>query len=226
MPAVIGKTPSTGSPRATPSALVRWSIWCCSRSAWCGGQRHHAAPVRRDELVDRGLTGPQLVSHQTVRLGATLPRKVSTGEVVAIGTNDLSHLGRADGRVGALLGAIVVVRARRGNPAQDLGDAGPRRASSVPLLSPSPHPRAAAGAGPRTQRHLMERTLQHRQRHRRWSAECSAASAASRSSRPLRPESQTTRRAGVPCTVAVRPGRSGVPAGLCRRGRLGRGTPA
>jgi ABC-type multidrug transport system fused ATPase/permease subunit len=36
----------------------------------------------------------QLVGRQTVRLGGTLPRKVSTGEVVAIGTNDLSHLGQ------------------------------------------------------------------------------------------------------------------------------------
>ena len=35
----------------------------------------------------------QLVTRQTVRLGGTLPRKVSTGEVVAIGTSDLSHLG-------------------------------------------------------------------------------------------------------------------------------------
>ncbi len=36
----------------------------------------------------------QLVTRQTVRLGGTLPRKVSTGEVVAIGTSDLSHLGQ------------------------------------------------------------------------------------------------------------------------------------
>ena len=31
----------------------------------------------------------QLVGRQTVHLGGTLSRKVSTGEVVAIGTNDL-----------------------------------------------------------------------------------------------------------------------------------------
>ena len=40
----------------------------------------------------------QLVTRQTVHLGGTLPRKVSTGEVVAIGTSDLSHLGQRDGR--------------------------------------------------------------------------------------------------------------------------------
>ena len=36
----------------------------------------------------------QLVARQAVHLGGTLPRKVSTGEVVAIGTTDLSHLGQ------------------------------------------------------------------------------------------------------------------------------------
>ena len=36
----------------------------------------------------------QLVGRHAVHLGATLPRKVSTGEVVAIGTSDISHLGQ------------------------------------------------------------------------------------------------------------------------------------
>ncbi len=40
----------------------------------------------------------QLVGRQAVHLGGTLPRKVSTGEVVAIGTNDLSHIGQRHGR--------------------------------------------------------------------------------------------------------------------------------
>ena len=37
----------------------------------------------------------QLVARQATHLGATLPKRVATGEVVAIGTNDLSHLGNA-----------------------------------------------------------------------------------------------------------------------------------
>ena len=37
----------------------------------------------------------QLTGRQAVHLGGTLPRKVSTGEVVAIGTNDISHIGGA-----------------------------------------------------------------------------------------------------------------------------------
>ena len=37
----------------------------------------------------------QLVTRQAVRLGATLPKRVATGEVVAIGNNDLVHIGNA-----------------------------------------------------------------------------------------------------------------------------------
>ncbi|MGB0101368.1 MAG: ABC transporter ATP-binding protein, partial [Nocardioides sp.] len=49
----------------------------------------------------------QLVARQTTRLGGTLPRKVSTGEVVAIGTNDLSHLGQVMDVSARFAGAIV-----------------------------------------------------------------------------------------------------------------------
>ena len=49
----------------------------------------------------------QLVGRQTVHLGGTLPRKVSTGEVVAIGTSDLSHLGQVMDVTARFAGAIV-----------------------------------------------------------------------------------------------------------------------
>jgi ABC-type multidrug transport system fused ATPase/permease subunit len=42
-----------------------------------------------------------------VHLGATLPRKVSTGEVVAIGTSDISHLGQVMDASARFSGAIV-----------------------------------------------------------------------------------------------------------------------
>ena len=37
----------------------------------------------------------QVVSRHAVRLGATLPRRVSTGEVVSIGSSDLAHVGNS-----------------------------------------------------------------------------------------------------------------------------------
>lgn len=49
----------------------------------------------------------QLVARQTVHLGGTLPRKVSTGEVVAIGTSDLSHLGQVMDVSARFAGAVV-----------------------------------------------------------------------------------------------------------------------
>jgi ABC-type multidrug transport system fused ATPase/permease subunit len=49
----------------------------------------------------------QLVTRQAVHLGATLPKRVATGEVVAIGNNDLSHLGNAMEITGRAAGAVV-----------------------------------------------------------------------------------------------------------------------
>jgi ABC-type multidrug transport system fused ATPase/permease subunit len=49
----------------------------------------------------------QLVTRQAVDLGATLPKRVATGEVVAIGNNDLSHLGNALEITGRAAGAVV-----------------------------------------------------------------------------------------------------------------------
>ena len=42
-----------------------------------------------------------------MHLGGTLPRKVSTGEVVAIGTSDLSHIGQVMDVTARFAGAIV-----------------------------------------------------------------------------------------------------------------------
>lgn len=49
----------------------------------------------------------QLVTRQAVDLGATLSKRVATGEVVAIGNNDLSHLGNAMEITGRAAGAVV-----------------------------------------------------------------------------------------------------------------------
>jgi ABC-type multidrug transport system fused ATPase/permease subunit len=49
----------------------------------------------------------QLVARHSVHLGAALPRKVSTGEVVAIGTSDLSHIGQVMDVSARFSGAVV-----------------------------------------------------------------------------------------------------------------------
>ena len=49
----------------------------------------------------------QLVARQSVRLGGSLPRRTSTGEVVAIGTTDISHLGQVMDVSARFAGAVV-----------------------------------------------------------------------------------------------------------------------
>jgi ABC-type multidrug transport system fused ATPase/permease subunit len=49
----------------------------------------------------------QLTGRHAVHLGGTLPRKVSTGEVVAIGTHDISHIGGAMEISARFAGALV-----------------------------------------------------------------------------------------------------------------------
>ncbi len=49
----------------------------------------------------------QLVTRQATRLGASLPRQVPTGEVVAIGNNDLSHFGHAMDITARATGAVL-----------------------------------------------------------------------------------------------------------------------
>jgi ABC-type multidrug transport system fused ATPase/permease subunit len=49
----------------------------------------------------------QVITVHACRLGATLPRRVATGEVVAIGTSDIAHLGEAMDIIARAAGAAV-----------------------------------------------------------------------------------------------------------------------
>lgn len=70
-----------------------------------------AGIVRHRFAVTNWLTAAyrvvQLVTRQSVRLGSSLPRKVSTGEVAAIGTSDLSHIGQVMDVSARFAGAVV-----------------------------------------------------------------------------------------------------------------------
>ena len=125
----------------------------------------------------------QLVGRQSVHLGGALPRKVSTGEVVAIGTSDLSHLGQlmdvtarfAGAIVSFLLVSVILLQTSVtlglvvliGVPAPDAADR-----AAAPAAAAAQRPPAAPDGRP----------VQHRHRHRRRACGCCAASAASRSS--------------------------------------------
>ena len=107
LPAVLGMAIDRGVAARDQQQLVLWAgvmLAIGLLQAVTGIMRHRFA-------VTNWLTASyrvvQLVTRQTVRLGAALPRKVSTGEVVAIGTSDLNHIGNVMDVTARFAGAIV-----------------------------------------------------------------------------------------------------------------------
>lgn len=107
MPAVIGLAIDRGVAAKDGGALLTWSLVLLAIGlvqAGSGIMRHRFAVTNWLTAAYRTV---QLVARQTVHLGGTLPRKVSTGEVVAIGTSDLSHLGQVMDVSARFAGAVV-----------------------------------------------------------------------------------------------------------------------
>jgi ABC-type multidrug transport system fused ATPase/permease subunit len=107
MPAVIGRAIDHGVAAKDGSALLKYAGLMLAIGliqAVTGIMRHRFAVTNWLTAAYRTV---QLVGRQAVHLGGTLPRKVSTGEVVAIGTNDLSHLGQVMDVSARFTGAVV-----------------------------------------------------------------------------------------------------------------------
>ena len=107
MPAVLGRAIDQGVAARDPERLLFWAAVLFGIGLVQAG----SGIIRHRFAVTNWLTAAyrtvQLVGRQTVHLGGTLPRKVSTGEVVAIGTNDLSHIGQVMDVTARFAGAIV-----------------------------------------------------------------------------------------------------------------------
>src|SRR3954451_14486873 len=107
MPAVIGRAIDRGVADKDGSALLTYAGLMLAIGlvqAVTGIMRHRFAVTNWLTAAYRTV---QLVGRQAVDLGGTLPRKVSTGEVVAIGTSDLSHLGQVMEVSARFAGAVV-----------------------------------------------------------------------------------------------------------------------
>lgn len=107
MPAIIGKAIDAGV-----SDKDRGQLWLWSMALLAVGLVQAAAGVVRHRFaVGNWLIAAyrtvQVVSRHVVRLGATLPRRVSTGEVISIGSSDLNHVGNAIEVMGRGAGALV-----------------------------------------------------------------------------------------------------------------------
>nr|WP_179656095.1 ABC transporter ATP-binding protein [Nocardioides panzhihuensis] len=107
MPLVIGRAIDEGvATKDVPTLAVYAAILL-----GVGLVQAVAGIVRHRFAVTNWLTAAyrvvQLVTRQSVRLGSSLPRKVSTGEVAAIGTSDLSHIGQVMDVSARFAGAVV-----------------------------------------------------------------------------------------------------------------------
>ncbi|MFI7540263.1 ABC transporter ATP-binding protein [Actinoplanes sp. NPDC049599] len=112
VPAIIGKAIDAGLTRRDLGALLVWSLVLLGVGliqAGAGVTRHRLA-------VFNWLAGAyrtvQVAVRQANRLGSALPRRLDAGEVVAIGTADIGHIGGAldiTARGAGSLIAIVVV---------------------------------------------------------------------------------------------------------------------
>ena len=223
MPAVIGRAIDRGVAARDRDALLKWALVLLLIGlvqAATGIMRHRFAVTNWLIAAYRTV---QLVTRQTVNLGGTLPRKVSTGEVVAIGTSDLSHLGQVMDVTARFAGAIVsflLVSVILLSTSVTLGlvvlIGVPLLMLLVgPLLSPLQQRSAR-------QRSLMGVAGQHRQRHRRRAAGAARHRRRAGLPRPLPPRVAADppgRRRGRQAAVGAR-GAAGVPAGRLR-GRRG-----
>ena len=107
LPAVLGRAIDEGVAGRDTGALLRLAglmFLIGLVQAGSGIMRHRFAVTNWLTAAYRVV---QLVGRQTIHLGGTLPRKVSTGEVVAIGTSDLSHIGMVMDVTARFSGAVV-----------------------------------------------------------------------------------------------------------------------
>ncbi len=107
MPAVIGHAIDDGIAAQDTGSLVQWTLTMLG----IGVLQAASGIIRHRFAVTNWLTAAyrtvQVVARHATHLGATLPKRVATGEVVAIGTNDLSHLGNAMDVIARAAGAVV-----------------------------------------------------------------------------------------------------------------------
>jgi len=153
VPALVGRAIDQGVAEGDRAALVRGSALVMAAglvTAVAGILRHRTAVVN---WLTASYRVQQLLVRQAVRLDGSLPRRVPTGEVAAVGSHDAERIGSAMDVVARLAGALVsfgVVAALLLRTSTTLGLL---VVAGVPLLS--------AGVGP-----LLRPLHRRRSRHR------------------------------------------------------------
>ncbi|MFC5749499.1 ABC transporter transmembrane domain-containing protein [Actinomadura rugatobispora] len=109
MPAAIGRAIDQGVTAKDTGALLVWAgvlLVLGVVQAASGVARHRFAVFSWLAAAYRTV---QVVTRQATRLGATLPKRLSAGEVVSVGVADVSHLGDAMDIVARGTGAVVAI---------------------------------------------------------------------------------------------------------------------
>ncbi|HEU0285537.1 MAG TPA: ABC transporter ATP-binding protein [Nocardioidaceae bacterium] len=107
MPAIIGKAIDDGITTGDTSQLVFWAGMLLAAGvtqAAAGIVRHRYSVTM---WLDAAYRTVQLVSRKATQLGATLPKRVATGEVVSVGANDIAHVGNSVDVLGRAAGSVV-----------------------------------------------------------------------------------------------------------------------
>ncbi|GAA2573049.1 ABC transporter ATP-binding protein [Winogradskya consettensis] len=109
VPAVVGKAIDAGLSRHDSGDLIFWGLVLLgigAAQAIAGVLRHRRAVFNWLSAAFRTI---QLSVRQSGRLGVALPRRLNAGEVVAIGTADISHIGNAIDITARGIGSVVAV---------------------------------------------------------------------------------------------------------------------
>jgi ABC-type multidrug transport system fused ATPase/permease subunit len=109
VPAVIGRAIDAGITARNGRDLLFWSLTLLGvgiLQAIAGISRHRFAVTNWLSAAYRTV---QVTVRQSNRLGSTLPRRLDAGEVVAIGTSDVSHVGGAVDITARGTGSLVAV---------------------------------------------------------------------------------------------------------------------
>ncbi|WP_338740355.1 ABC transporter ATP-binding protein [Actinomadura luteofluorescens] len=109
MPAALGRAIGDGVAARDEGALVTWAavlLGLGAAQAVTGVLRHRCAVFNWLSAAYRTV---QLVTRQATRLGSTLPKRLSAGEVVSVGLSDVSHIGDTVDIIARGSGAVVAI---------------------------------------------------------------------------------------------------------------------
>ena len=109
MPAAIGRAIDTGIIERDTTALALWAgvlFGLGVVQAGAGIMRHRLAVFNWLSAAYRTI---QLTVRHAGTIGATLPKRIATGEIVSIGTSDISHIGNSVDILARGMGAVVAI---------------------------------------------------------------------------------------------------------------------